>query len=118
MTRVTRRTSRHTATIWPIVSKGDYGQINYGQPYTITCTYEQGSSRQYNNSQGQMYIPKSIFWYEMPSKGKPSQNDYIALGDHVLTLDPNKVDGAETVEVSTLQDSAVLNDTPDVMVLT
>lgn len=118
MTRATRRTSRNIATIWPITGKSDYGQITYGAPYTVSCTFSAGSTRQYNDSQGQMYIPKSIYWYELPEQGIPSLNDFIALGDHVLEPTPNNVPGAETIRNRVREDSAVLGDTDDVMVLT
>jgi len=118
MTSVTRETSFNTATIWPFIRKLSYGQIEYGAPYRIQCTYEQGSSKQYRDASGKMYIPASIFWYERPEQGVPSLTDYIALGDHTLSLDPNLVNDAEIIKNAILQDSAVLGDTPDVMVLT
>lgn len=119
MTNVTRKTSFNTATIWPMISKGEYGQVSYGAPYTVSCTYEEGSSKQYRDATGTMYIPAGIFWYERPPQGVPSLTDYIALGDHTLSLDPNDVNSAEIIRNSILQDSAVLRgDTPDVMVLT
>lgn len=118
MTRVTRRTSKNTATIWPFVSKGSYGQVEYGAPYTVTCTFEQGSSKQYRDATGQMFIPACTYWYEVPSQGKPSLSDFIALGDHTLTTNPDEVDAAEIVKNSILQDAAVLNDVADVLVLT
>lgn len=118
MTKPTRRTSRSIATIWPLVSKGAYGQTSYGAPYTVKCTYEKGSSKQYRDAQGQLYIPASIYWYELPTQGIPSLTDYIAVGDHTLLLDPNSVQGAEIIKNAIQQDSSILNDIPDLQVMT
>ena len=67
---------------------------------------------------GQMYIPKSIYWYELPSEGKPSLKDYIALGDQTAYNTPIGADNAEVIKNAILQSGGVLNDTPDIMVMT
>lgn len=118
MSRVTARTSRSIATIWPLVGKGDYGQVTYGAPYAVKCTYEQGSSRQYRDAQGQLYIPASIYWYDMPAQGLPPLNSYVALGDYSAMTGPNTVEFAQLIKNAIRQDAAVLNDNPDVMVMT
>lgn len=112
-----RRTAKTIATVWPILSKGEYGQITYGTTYTITCTYEQGSSRQYRDNAGTMYIPASIFWYE-DNGIYPGINDKIALGNHLTVTDPLKVSGMETIKNRLKQEDAVRGGTPDIMVLT
>lgn len=112
-----KRTAKSTATIWPILSKGEYGQVTYGAAYTVKCTYEQGSSRQYRDSSGTMYIPASIFWYE-DNVTYPKINDKIALGSHLTVTDPLTVSGMEVIKNRLKQEDAVRGGTPDIMVLT
>ena len=119
MSEPLRCTANTTATIWPILAKNQYGQTTYGPAYLVTCTFEQGSSRQYRDAQGTLYIPASIFWYEFNStNGMPGLNDKIALGDFSLTADPMTVDGIELIKNRIKQDNSVLEETDDVMVLT
>ena len=113
----TRATSNRTATIWPFESEDEYGQTVYGTPYTITCTFERGSSRQYNDAQGTKYIPASIYWYEFAGVF-PELNDLIALGDHASTANPVDIQGAELIKNRILEDNSLIGDTDDVMVLT
>jgi hypothetical protein len=117
MSNPMRRTAKTIATIWPILSKGDYGQITYGTTYTITCTYEQGSSRQYRDSMGTMYIPAGLYWYEDIGIF-PKLNDKIALGDHLLVTDPLTVSGVEVIKNRLKQEDAIRGGTPDILVLT
>lgn len=117
MTRPTRRAARSEATIWPILSKDSYGRITFGTPYKIAVTFEQGSTRQYNDSKGNSFIPASIYWSEfVATDGLPKLNWAIALGDHTLELDPVEVDGVEYIRVVKLQDGG--RDVDDIMVLT
>lgn len=116
MTRPTRRAATKTVTIWPIASKDQYAGVTYGNAYTEKVTFEQGATRQYNDTKGNKFIPKSIYWYEITSNGLPSLNAAIALGDHVPQTDPTKVSGVEFVRVAKLQDGG--RQTNDVMVLT
>ena len=119
MSEPIRETANTTATIWPVLSKDPYGVTTYGTPYLVTCTFEQGSSRQYRDAQGTLYIPASIFWYEFDSTiGLPKLNDKIALGDHLLVADPLTVVGVELIKNRIRQDNSVLDDLDDVMVLT
>jgi hypothetical protein len=119
MSEPIRETASTIATVWPVLTKDQYGATTYGTPYLVTCTFEQGSSRQYRDAQGTLYIPASIFWYEFDSAiGMPKLNDKIALGDHSLTADPMAVDGIELVKNRIRQDNSVLDDLDDVMVLT
>lgn len=117
MSEPMRCTANKTATIWPILSKDKWGQVTYGQAYTVKCTIERGSNRQYNDSKGVMYIPDSVYWYEY-SGIYPSINDRIAPGSHLTVSDPLSVDGVELIKNRTLQDNSVLDDTDDMMVLT
>ncbi len=119
MSNPTRCTSNRVATIWPIIGKDAYTGLTYGSPYTIQCTFEQGSSRQYRNAQGTMYIPASIYWYEFnESVGLPNLNDFIALGNHLTSPTPQSVFNAETIKNRIRQDCSLLGDVDDVMVLT
>lgn len=113
----TRATSNRVATIWPFLSEDEYGQTVYGTPYTVRCTFERGSTRQYNDALGTKYIPKSIYWYEFTGVF-PELNDLIALGNHVATANPVDVQGAELIKNRTLEDNSLLSDIDDVMVLT
>ena len=117
MSRPMRRTAKTDVTIWPISSKDKWGQTLYGTPYLVKCTFERGSSRQYNDASGIKYIPKSIYWYE--SNGIfPSLNDKIALGSHLTVADPLAVSGVELIKNRMLQEDAITNGIDDVMVLT
>lgn len=119
MSEPIRETANTTATIWPVLDKDPYGQTTYGPAYLVTCTFEQGSSRQYRDAQGTLYIPASIYWYEFSStNGIPALNDKIALGDHLLITDPIEVDDVELIKNRIRQDNSVLDDLDDVMVLT
>lgn len=116
MTRPTRRAATKTVTIWPVTGKDTYTGITYGTPVTEKVTFDQGSTRQYNDKQGNKFIPRSIYWYELSSNGLPKLNDAIALGDHTSEPDPVNVSGVELVRVSKLQDGGRQID--DVMVIT
>lgn len=117
MTRPTRRAATKVVTIWPVISTGDYNDVTYGTPYTVATTFEQGGTRQYNDSQGNSFIPASKYWFEfVESDGLPKLNWPIALGDHTLESDPVEIDGVEYIRVATLQDGG--RDVDDVMVLT
>ena len=119
MSEPIQETANTTATIWRILDKDPYGVTTYEPPYLITCTFEQGSTRQYRDAQGTLYIPASIFWYEFDeNKGLPGLNDKISLGDHLLVIDPINVEGVELIKNRIRQDNSVLDDTDDVMVLT
>jgi hypothetical protein len=119
MSEPIRATANTIATIWPILSKSQYGQTTYGPAYNVTCTFEQGSSRQYRDAQGTLYIPASIYWYEFSSvNGVPGLNDKIALGDHLIITDPTTVEGVEVIKNRIRQDNSVLNDIDDIMVMT
>lgn len=118
MSEPIRETANTATTIWPVLSKDQYGQTTYGQPYLVTATFEQGSTRQYRDGQGTLYVPASIFWYEFTDNGLPKLNDKIALGDHLLTIDPSLLVGVEVIKNVIRQDNSVLDDTDDVMVLT
>lgn len=113
----TRETANRTATIWPVLSEDKFGRSTYGAPYTITCTFQRGSTRQYNDSNGTMYIPKSIYWYEFLGT-EPSLNDFIAVGDHTAFNSPNEVRTSETIRNVVLEDNSILGDIDDLMVLT
>ena len=117
MSEPIRCTANTTVTIWPILSKDEYGQTTYGAAYTVKATFERGSSRQYRDASGIMYIPASIFWYEYGGTF-PSINDKIAIGDHESVTDPLTVSGVELIKNRILQDNTVLEDTNDIMVLT
>ena len=84
----------------------------------VNCTIDQGSSRQYRNAQGTLYIPSSIYWYELGVNGTPNLNDYIAPGDHLTTLNPVGVDGVELIKNRVREDNSLLGDVDDLMVLT
>lgn len=119
MSQPTRETSNRLATIWPIVGTDEFGRKTYGTPYLITCTFEQGSSRQYRDAQGVMYIPASIYWYEFDAIiGIPNINDSVALGDNTLESDPNNVDGTELIKNRVREDNSLLGDIDDIMILT
>ena len=106
-------------TIWPVLEKDKYGSTTYGTPYTVTATFEQGSTRRYLDATGTDYIPASIYWYEFDeSVGLPRLNDFVALGDHTETSNPNQVDRAELIKNRIRQDNSVLGDIDDVMVIT
>ena len=117
MSEPTRETANTTVTIWPILSKGDYGQITYGPAYTVKAAFKIGSSRQYNDANGSMYIPSSIYWYEYNGT-YPGLNDMIAIGSHLAITDPLTVSGVESIKNRLLQDNSILDDTDDIMVLT
>lgn len=117
MSKPTRRTAKTTVTIWPILSKDEYSRITYGTPYTVKTTYEKGSSRQYKDSAGTMYIPDSVFWYEDIGT-YPSINDKIAIGDFTATANPIDVDTIESIKNRVKQEDAIRGGTPDIMVLT
>tara|TARA_R110002096_G_scaffold144799_2_gene302068 strand:- start:843 stop:1193 length:351 start_codon:yes stop_codon:yes gene_type:complete len=116
MTRPTRRAATKTITIWPITGSDPYTGTTYGTPYTEIATFEQGATKSYNDSQGQSFVPASIYWHEITSQGVPKLNSPIALGDHTLIANPVLVDGVEYVRVSKLQDGG--RQVNDVMVLT
>ena len=116
MTRPTRRTATKIATIWPITGKDPYNGVTFGTPYTVSVTFEQGSTRQYNDSQGNSFIPASIYWYEFEANGLPKLNWAIALGNHSLELTPANVEKVEYIRVAKLQDGG--RDVDDIMVLT
>lgn len=116
MTRPTRRAATKYVTIWPIASKDQYSGVTYGTPIVEKVIFEQGNTRQYNDSNGNKFIPRSIYWYELTKNGVPKLNAAIALGDHSSESDPINVDGIEFVRVSKLQDG--WKQTDDVMVLT
>jgi len=119
MTRPTRKTARNWLTIWNLAGKDGYGRVTYDAPYKVRCTFQRGGTRQYAAASGTLYVPASVFWYELPNGGtKPALNSFVALGDHTATANPIGVTGAETVKNAVLQDGAVLNDIPDVMVMT
>lgn len=112
-------TSNATATIWPVSGKDKYGRSTYGTPYTVTATFAQGSTRRYRDASGTDYIPASIYWYEFDEyRGLPKFNDFIALGDHAATSNPNDVDRSELIKNRTRQDNSLLGDPDDVEVLT
>ena len=117
MSEPIRCTANTTVTIWPILSKSEYGQTTYGAAYTIKTTFERGSSRQYRDAAGIMYIPASIFWYE-DNGIFPSINDKIAIGSYLTVTDPLTVLGVELIKNRILQDNTVLEDTNDIMVMT
>ncbi len=116
MTNPTRRAANKLVTIWTVASKDQYAGITYNAPFTESVTFEQGSTRQYNDTQGNKFIPKSIYWYELTANGLPELNAAIALGDHLAQTDPTLVNGVEFVRVAKLQDGG--KQTDDVMVLT
>jgi len=117
MTRPTRRAARSAATIWPIIGTDPYTGVIFGTPYKIAVTFEQGATRQYNDSQGNSFIPASIYWSEfVTSDGLPKLNWAIALGDHTLELTPTNVEKVEYIRVTKLQDGG--RDVDDIMVLT
>jgi len=116
MTRSTARAATKTVTIWPVIGKDPYTGLTYGPPITEKTTFEQGSTRQYNDSKGNAFIPRSIYWYEISANGVPKLNDAIALGDHTAVPDPINVKVVEFVKVSKLQDG--IRQIDDVMVLT
>jgi len=117
MTRPTRRAATKIVTIWPITGDDAYTGVVFGTPYKVATTFEQGGTRQYNDSQGNSFIPMSKYWFEfVESDGLPKLNWAIALGDHTLESDPVNVDKIEYIRVATLQDGG--RDVDDVMVLT
>lgn len=117
MTRPTRRAATKVVTIWPITGKDPYTGVTYGTPYKVATTFEQGGTRQYNDSQGNKFIPASTYWFEfVEADGLPKLNWAIALGDHLLVINPVNVEKVEYIRVATLQDGG--RDVDDVMVLT
>lgn len=119
MSEPVRATALQTATIWPLLSKDKFGRASFGSPYLITCTFEQGSSKQYRDQQGTLYIPASIYWYEYdPAVGLPKFNDFIAFGNFLTEPDPVNIDTAELIKNRIRQDNSLLGDVDDVMVLT
>ena len=116
MTRPTKRAATKTVTIWPIIGKDPYTGLTYGAPTTEKTTFEQGNTRQYNDSLGNAFIPRSIYWYEISANGVPKLNDAIALGDHTAEPNPININDVEFVKVSKLQDGG--RNTDDIMVLT
>jgi len=117
MTRSTSRAATKDVTIWPITGSDPYTGPTFGTPYKILATFEQGGTRRYNDSQGNEFIPASIYWSEfVDADGLPELNWAIALGDHTLETDPVNVEKVEYIRVSTLQDG--WRDVDDIMVLT
>ncbi len=117
MSLATRATSNRIATIWPVLSEDKFGRATYGAPYIVTCTFQRGSTRQYNDANGTMYIPKSIYWYEY-SGTEPNLNDFIAVGNHTSIANPNNVNTSEIIKNVLLEDNSLLGDIDDLMVLT
>jgi hypothetical protein len=117
MTRPTRRAAKKIVTIWPITGSDPYTGTTFGSPYLTNVTFEQGATRQYNDSQGNSFIPASIYWFEfVAADGLPKLNWAIALGDQSIESDPTAVEKVEYIRVAKLQDGG--RDVDDVMVLT
>lgn len=75
----------NTATIRPFVSEnGMTGEIVYGEPYTIACTWA-AEAKTFRNPAplgGEEYVSNYITWSEDP---RPKYRDLILLNSEVAT---------------------------------
>lgn len=111
MTLPTRLTSFNSATITP--KSGGYDEyglpLDSSTPYNITCSYEVNKGNTYKDQEGTEFVPKTIFYYEMPPQGAPSVGDTIQLDGF----------SAETIVSVRVEDAGVLQgQEPDLMVMT
>lgn len=119
MTRPTKRASTNTVTVWPVLPKSNdpfAPPQGFATPYKFLACFEKGTAKQYSDARGVLFVPRSIYWFELDSNGAPQNEWYIALGDHTLETDPRNINGAELIRSVKLQDG--LRQTDDVMVLT
>ena len=115
MTQATKETSNSICTIWRILEKDEWGKVVYALPETVDCSFQNGSTQQYNDANGIKYIPKSIYWFEKPSF-EINVGDLIIQGDYSVENDP--VVGAEAIKNVILQDGSLFGETDDYEILT
>lgn len=75
-----RLTSKDLATITPKQVLDDDGwPTGNTTPYAIKGTYRFGGSESFTDQNGDEFIAKTTFTYEMPSQGMPDYNDKIEI---------------------------------------
>lgn len=118
MSEPTREASNTTVTIW-FKRKTGYGQgseTTWDAVVTQAC-YKKGGSREFVDSTGVRFIPRSTYWFEVLAEN-PRITDFIALGDQSLITNPSDADGAEEIRTAELQDCSLIDDVDDFMVMT
>lgn len=69
------------ATVWPEDGVDQFGNITFGQPYTVRCSFTQNGKLAID-SDGKKFVPNSIF-YSFDSR--PRRGDKIVVGDMLTT---------------------------------
>lgn len=82
MSAIARWSYLNTATVRPFVSEEGYGgDITYGEPYDIACTWA-AESKQMRDATGAEFVSNYIIWSE---DARPKHRDLILLNTLAVT---------------------------------
>lgn len=73
-----------TATVWDVNGTNQYGQPNYGNPYTVKCNHTEGGK--INRTQdGDEFMPMGTF---RTFDERPKRGSVMILGDYTANATP------------------------------
>ena len=82
--------------------------LHYTQWKSLVLLYFQGADGVYHFvANGVAFTPQSQYWFEYDIE-KPSQGDFVAIGDYSTELTPNNIDSAEEIRQVNLLPADIL----------
>jgi len=121
MSSIARWANKVVATIWRRGARNEAGGYVWSVPEYVLVSYQIGSSKEYVDSTGVKFVPKSTYWTEMLTAGGAflpplKVGDKIQLGE--LTGNPKS--GAEDVRVMKIDGAEMFGaaEKPDYTVMT
>lgn len=82
------------ATVWAVTGTNDFGQREYGLPYTIVCNYREGGKIT-KGRDGNDFVPSATY---RTFDERPQVGDFIAQGDYSNSQEtPDSISGANEI---------------------
>lgn len=106
--RPTKRAEKVAATISKKPITDTWGQVvTAGADYSITCSFEVGTTQRFSDGQGNEFIPKTIVWFERRDGWLPVVGDNLAINGKT-----------EQIKMVIIHDGSFLRQKDDIQVLT
>lgn len=95
MAQISDFARKFTCTVWQLLGKDKYGQVQFGAPVVINDIYYTQTNQLFKNSSGTEIMSKYKIMANPNDKEVFSEKNYIAFGDHGGAANPIDVDGHE-----------------------
>lgn len=95
MAQISDFARKFTCTVWRLLGKDKYGQVQFDAPVVIKDIYYTQTNKVFKNSSGTEIFPQYKILANPINQEIFAERNYIAFGDHGGAANPINVDGHE-----------------------